>query len=167
MTTNGESVSRHTTVISIVRQGDNAHVGSVRSSAVDPAAIAGLVAARRTPRARRPRPGTPRPPLPGRTCPTTGTPRFRAPARRCSSTWRAAWRRAGFAVPDQLYGFARHEVETTFLATSNGLRRRYTQPTGSVEINGKRDDASAWVGVSTPDFADVPTDSMLDGCRRG
>ena len=68
----------------------------------------------------------------------------------------------GFSGADQLYGFARHEVETTFLATSNGLRRRHSQPTGSVEINGKRDDASAWVGYSTPDFVDVPTDSLLE-----
>ena len=53
-------------------------------------------------------------------------------------------------------------LETTFLATSTGLRRRYTQPTGSVEINAKRDDASAWAGVSTPDFIDVPTDALLE-----
>ena len=53
-------------------------------------------------------------------------------------------------------------METTFVATSNGLRRRYTQPTGSVEINAKRDGASAWAGISTPDFIDVPTDSMLE-----
>lgn len=52
--------------------------------------------------------------------------------------------------------------ETTFVATSNGLRRRYTQPTGSVEINAKRDGASAWAGVSTPDFVDVPIDSLLE-----
>ena len=45
MTTNGESVSRHTTVISIVRHGNTAHVGSVRSSDVDPTVIADLVAA--------------------------------------------------------------------------------------------------------------------------
>src|SRR6185369_7066733 len=45
MTTNGESVSRDTTVISIVRKGDTAHVGSVRSSDVDPALIAASVAA--------------------------------------------------------------------------------------------------------------------------
>ena len=31
-----------------------------------------------------------------------------------------------------------------------------------MEINAKRDGASAWAGVSTPDFASVPTDSMLD-----
>ncbi|MDT5325760.1 MAG: hypothetical protein QOF25_2912, partial [Mycobacterium sp.] len=63
---------------------------------------------------------------------------------------------------DRLYGFARHELDTTFVATSTGLRRRFTQPTGSVEINAKRDGASAWAGVSTPDFVSVPTDSMLD-----
>ncbi|MGV0801787.1 TldD/PmbA family protein, partial [Mycolicibacterium elephantis] len=45
MTTNGESTSRSTTVISIVRQGKVARVGSVRSSEVDPGVIAGLVAA--------------------------------------------------------------------------------------------------------------------------
>ena len=33
-----------------------------------------------------------------------------------------------------------------FLATSTGIRRRYTQPTGSVEINAKRGGASAWAG---------------------
>ena len=135
----------------------------MRSSEVDPAAIAGLVAAsqdaaRSAPRgaatARRRCLAADAPddwdaPVPG-----TGAQAF--------LEWRAAWRRAGFGGPDQLYGFARHEVETTFLATSNGLRRRYTQPTGSVEINGKRDGASAWVGFSTPDFVDVPTDSLLE-----
>lgn len=45
MTTNGEAVSRTTTVISVVRKGDKAHVGSVRSSEVDPAIIPDLVAA--------------------------------------------------------------------------------------------------------------------------
>ncbi|HZE16375.1 MAG TPA: metallopeptidase TldD-related protein, partial [Mycobacterium sp.] len=48
------------------------------------------------------------------------------------------------------------------LASSTGLRRRYTQPTGTVEINAKRDGASAWAGVGTPDFADVPTDLLLE-----
>ena len=63
----------------------------------------------------------------------------------------------------QLYGFARHDrgddvrrdVEWAAAATTP------SRP-GSVEINAKRDGASAWAGVSTPDFVDVPTDSMLD-----
>src|SRR4029079_5386753 len=49
----------------------------------------------------------------------------------------------GFPRADRLYVYARHILETTFVATSGGLRRRYTQPTGSVEINAKRDVARA------------------------
>ena len=33
---------------------------------------------------------------------------------------------------------------------------------GAVEINAKRGDASAWAGIGTPDFANVPTDLLLD-----
>ena len=87
--------------------------------------------------------------------------RFRRPGPRCSRDIAGSLAR-GFRGADQLYGFAQHALETTFLATSSGLRRRYTQPTGSVEINAKRDGASAWAGVGTPDFAGVPTDSLLE-----
>ena len=73
---------------------------------------------------------------------------------------------AGFGRADRLYGFAHHVVETTFLATSTGVRRRFTQPTGSVEVNAKRNGASAWAGVSTPWFADVATDGLLDELSR-
>lgn len=68
----------------------------------------------------------------------------------------------GFRGTDRLYGFAHHSVSTTFLASSTGVRRRYTQPAGAVEINGKRGDASAWAGIGTPDFVDVPMDSLLE-----
>jgi predicted Zn-dependent protease len=68
----------------------------------------------------------------------------------------------GFGGADRLYGFAHHTVSTTFLASSTGLRRRWTQPTGAVEINAKRGDASAWAGIGTPDFVDVPTDGLLE-----
>ncbi|ULE31988.1 TldD/PmbA family protein [Mycobacterium sp. IDR2000157661] len=161
MTTNGESSSRQTTVISIIRNGDEAYVGSVRSSEVDPTTIAGLVsssqeAARSAPEARDSAPliaaGDPSAdwdaPPPG-----TGVQVFRPVADALARRFRGG---------DQLYGYARHILETTFVATSDGLRRRFTQPTGSVEINAKRDGASAWAGFSTADFADVPTDSMLE-----
>ena len=165
MTTNGESISRNVAVISIVRQGKSAHVGSVTSSEVDPAAIPGLVAAsqdaaRSAPEARDAAPmlaGDETPddwdaPVPG-----TASDVFAGVAKSLAT---------GFRGTDQLYGFARHEVDTTFVGTSSGLRRRYTQPTGSVEINAKRAGASAWVGVGTPDFADVPTDSLLEEVGR-
>src|SRR6478672_8558271 len=161
MTTNGESVSRTTTVISIVCKGDTAHVGSVRSSAVDPALIAASVAASQQAAAAAPEARDGAPPLPGTDVPAD----WDAPvpdigARTFSRLARPLAQ--GFRGADRLYGYARHIVETTFLATSNGLRRRYTQPTGSVEINAKRDGASAWAGVSTPDFVDVPIDSLLE-----
>ena len=162
MTTNGESVSRHTTVISIVRQDKMAHVGSVRSAEVDPSTIAGLVAASQEAALSAPEARDSAPPLPGTDVPHDWD--APVPGTRAEVFMGVAGSLAarGFRGPDQLYGYARHVVETTFVATSNGLRRRYTQPTGSVEINAKRDGASAWAGISTPDFVDVPTDSMLE-----
>ena len=161
MTTNGESVSRHTTVISIVRQGNTAHVGSVRSSDVDPAVIADLVAASQQTALSAPEARDSAPPLPGTDVPADWDAPVPSTGARVFSGF-AAPLAQGFRGADQLYGYARHIVETTFVATSSGLRRRYTQPTGSVEINAKRDGGSAWAGVSTPDFVDVPIDSLLE-----
>lgn len=59
--------------------------------------------------------------------------------------------------PQRHYGFASHELTTTWLGTSTGVRRRWVQPTGSVELNVKTPDlaGSAWTGASTADFTDV------------
>ena len=67
-----------------------------------------------------------------------------------------AFGRAG-AGGRTLYGFASHEVSTTWLGTSAGVRRRWTEPTGSVELNAKTADLgrSAWAGRATADFTDV------------
>ncbi|GGS57149.1 metallopeptidase TldD-related protein [Streptomyces griseoviridis] len=57
----------------------------------------------------------------------------------------------------ELYGFARHEMTSTYLGTSTGLRLRYDQPTGTLELNAKSPDRSrsAWAGRATRDFRDV------------
>nr|WP_280381262.1 metallopeptidase TldD-related protein [Nocardia wallacei] len=72
---------------------------------------------------------------------------------------------AGFDGTDRLYGFAHHQLHSTWLGTSTGVRRRWVQPTGSVEINAKRGDgadlASAWVGTGTADFTDVDVPALL------
>ena len=161
MTTNGVSIARSTTVISIVRQGDTAHVGSLTSSEVDASVIDGLVAASQAAAASAPAARDAAPLLSGNGAPadwdasTPGTgPEVFADLTRGLSR--------GFRGSDQLYGFARHGLETVYLATSGGLRRCFTQPTGSVEINAKRDGASAWVAVGTPDFDYVPTDLLLE-----
>ncbi|MEU3529499.1 TldD/PmbA family protein [Streptomyces sp. NPDC038707] len=57
----------------------------------------------------------------------------------------------------ELYGFAHHELVSTYVGTSTGLRLRHDQPTGTLELNAKSPDRtrSAWTGRSTRDFKDV------------
>ena len=68
-----------------------------------------------------------------------------------------------------LYGFAEHIVETVYLASSTGLRRRGVDPEGRLELNGKSADldlAPAWVGQQTRTFTDVDVDAPLRRGRR-
>ncbi|MEE1754785.1 metallopeptidase TldD-related protein [Streptomyces sp. SP18CS02] len=57
----------------------------------------------------------------------------------------------------ELYGFANHELTSSYVGTSTGLRLRHDQPTGTLELNAKSPDRSrsAWAGRSTRDFKDV------------
>ncbi|MFI1045523.1 metallopeptidase TldD-related protein [Streptomyces griseoruber] len=57
----------------------------------------------------------------------------------------------------ELYGFANHELVSTYMGTSTGLRLRHDQPNGTLELNAKSPDRtrSAWAGRSTRDFKDV------------
>ncbi|OYD70257.1 metallopeptidase TldD-related protein [Rhodococcus sp. OK302] len=160
MTTNGVSLSRTWTVISIVRAGDVARVGTVSSSSVDPEQIITVVKA-------------------SEEAARTATPADDAsdliPAGPADSDWDlapvltdisvftqlASDLATGFDGDDQLFGFAHHQLHTTWLGTSSGVRRRTVQRTGSIEINGKRGDASAWVGSGTVDFTDISTPNLL------
>ncbi|SRX94717.1 hypothetical protein MSP7336_02977 [Mycobacterium shimoidei] len=161
MTTNGVSTSRSTTVISIARQGKTARVGSLRTAEVDPELIPRLVQASAEAAAAAPEASDAAPLLSGSGVPDdwdapvpgTGVEVFADVAASLSQSFRGV---------ELLAGFARHELETTFLATSTGVRRRFTQPTGTVEINARHGEASAWMGVGTLDFVDVSTDSMLE-----
>ena len=61
-----------------------------------------------------------------------------------------------------LYGFVFHEVTTTYLGSSTGLRLRHVQPTGHFGCTAKNTELtnSAWVGGSTRDFKDVDSTRM-------
>ena len=67
-----------------------------------------------------------------------------------------AFGRAG-AAGRVLYGFVNHEVATTYLGSTTGLRLRHVQPTGHFACTAKTADLtnSAWVGRATRDFADI------------
>jgi predicted Zn-dependent protease len=72
-----------------------------------------------------------------------------------------AFARAG-ADDRVLFGYAEHEMRSSFIGSSSGLRLRHDQPTGQVEINAKTPDyaRSAWVGVASADLADVDVAGM-------
>lgn len=70
----------------------------------------------------------------------------------------------GRAAAEQrvLYGFVDHDVTTTYLGTSTGLRHRHVQPTGHYGCTAKPVDlsTSAWVGGATRDFTDVDAHAL-------
>jgi predicted Zn-dependent protease len=57
----------------------------------------------------------------------------------------------------ELFGFAEHDLATTYLGSSSGVRLRHVQPTGRVEVTGKSHarSRSTYVGRPTRDFTDV------------
>jgi predicted Zn-dependent protease len=62
-----------------------------------------------------------------------------------------------------LFGFAEHQLSTTYLGSSTGLRVRHDQPTGRLELNGKQASdwsRSSWVGQGTRDFSDIDIDAL-------
>jgi predicted Zn-dependent protease len=73
--------------------------------------------------------------------------------------------RAAEGVGRKLYGFAEHDVTSTFVGNSAGLRARYDQPGGRLELNAKSADLSrsAWAGASTRDFTDVDVAALDAG----
>lgn len=163
MTTNGVSTSRRWTVISILRDGAETRIGGITAGSVDPADIEPIVRASED-AARAAEPASDAVPL----VEAADAADWNDGAARTDIGVfgdLASDLAVGFEASDSLYGFAYHQVYTTWLATSTGLRRRFVQPTGSVEINGKRTSssgvASAWAGVNTPDFVGVDVGGML------
>ncbi|BAH33845.1 metallopeptidase TldD-related protein [Rhodococcus erythropolis] len=160
MTTNGVSLSRTWTVISIVREDDIAKVGTVSSSSVDPEQISALVQASE----QAARTATPADDASDLITQSAAETDWDLPAALTDIgvfAPLAADLSTAFDGDDQLFGFAHHQLHTTWLGTSTGVRRRTAQATGSVEINGKRGDASAWVGSGTVDFTDISVPNLL------
>lgn len=160
MTTNGISTLRRWTVVSIVRDTAGARVATVSSTSVEPSDIASVVEDAEK-NARSAEVAEDAMPL----IEGSGNPAdWDADAERTSIDVFGSLTgglSTGFDGTDQLYGFAHHQIETVWLGSSSGVRQRFTQPTGSIEINGKRGDASAWVGTGTRKFDDVAVDGLL------
>jgi len=173
LTTNGVAASRSLTVIAIDRRADGTvGVGTVSRSGVTPGEVEVLMReAEKTAEQASPAedaadlvPGETRdrlgesdwslPPV------ATDFGVFRGFSAELGETLRAAQ-----GAGRKLYGFAEHGVVSTFVGTSSGVRLRYDQPTGRLELNAKSADLarSAWAGASTRDFTDVDVASLEAG----
>ncbi|MFD5464774.1 metallopeptidase TldD-related protein [Kitasatospora sp. NPDC127059] len=165
LTTNGVTRGRRLTVIATVAGAEGTASGVVSREAVTAEDVEGLVrAAEDAARAAGPAEDA-QPLVDGR----PASPDFtQPPAETSIEVFEAfgpalgeAFARAA-AQGELLYGFARHEVTTSYLGSSTGLRLRHDQPTGMVEINGKTADltGSAWVGAATRDFTDIDVEAL-------
>jgi predicted Zn-dependent protease len=67
-----------------------------------------------------------------------------------------------------LYGYVEHDVTTTYIATSTGLRLRHEQPTGQLSMTGKPSDlsASAWVGQAVEQLDQLDVAALSDEVTR-
>ena len=163
LTTNGAMRSRQVAVISIVDGGNGAASGTVsRSGSPD---LAELVAASEQ-AARDAGPAEDAMPLIGEA--TSGGDWSAPPAVTGIDVFSSFAPDLGNAFGEAeagdrlLFGFAEHIVETTYLASSTGLRLRHDQPTGRLELNGKSRDfsRSVWAGAATQDFADISASAL-------
>jgi len=171
LTTNGVAASRSLTVIAVDRRSDGtAGVGTVSRSGVTPDQIEELVrgaekAATDSAAAEDAAdlvPGDPASGAESWSAPVAGTDFgvFRSFAAQLGDTLRGAE-----AAGRKLYGFAEHGVTSTFVGTSAGVRARYDQPAGRLELNAKSADLtrSAWDGAATRDFSDVDVAALDAG----
>ncbi|WP_035794384.1 metallopeptidase TldD-related protein [Kitasatospora mediocidica] len=163
LTTNGVTHGRRLTVVATVDGAEGTASGVVAREAVTPADVEELVrAAEAAARAAGPAEDA-RPLLVGDRVSADFT---EGPAATSIDVFRSfapalgsAFARAR-AAGQALYGFARHEMSSTYLGTSGGLRLRHDQPTGSLELNAKAGRSSAWAGAATRDFRDIHLDAL-------
>ncbi|MBC9711812.1 TldD/PmbA family protein [Streptomyces sp. TRM66268-LWL] len=160
LTTNGVTRGRTLTVIATVDGKEGTASGVVSRSAVTADDLADLVRAAETAA----REGEPAEDAQELVTGTPASPDFSdSPAETSSAVFAdfapalgEAFARAR-AGGRELYGFAHHEMTSTYVGTSTGLRLRHDQPNGTLEVNAKSPDRtrSAWAGRSTRDFKDV------------
>ncbi|MFI9650244.1 metallopeptidase TldD-related protein [Streptomyces sp. NPDC052040] len=165
LTTNGVTRGRTLTVVAAVDGAEGTASGVVSRSAVTAGELESLVRAAEA-AARAAGPAEDARPL------VTGVPEspdFADPPAETSSSVFADFAPAlgesfarARAGGRELYGFANHELVSTYVGTSAGLRLRHDQPSGTLELNAKSPDRtrSAWAGQSTRDFKDVDPAAM-------
>ncbi|MGA8846996.1 MAG: metallopeptidase TldD-related protein [Nocardioides sp.] len=165
LTTNGVMHGVTVTVISFVRVAGGVSTGSVTGSATDQAQVTSLVQAADA-AARAGSPAEDAQPLIGGTAVSSDWDDAPVPTdvgvyAEFAPALGEAFGRAG-ATDRILYGFVNHEMTTTYVGSTTGLRLRHVQPTGHFGCTAKNAALtnSAWVGGATRDFTDVDALAM-------
>jgi predicted Zn-dependent protease len=166
LTTNGVARSRQLTVVAITRTGDDARVGVVSRAGVRSDQIPAVVAEAEAAAAGAAPAEDAQPLVPAN--PASGAGWDEAPAETEIGVFSefAADLGTAFATAAsggrKLYGFAEHQMTSSYIGTSSGLRLRHDQPSGRLELNAKSADlaTSAWAGTGTRDFGDVDVTLM-------
>jgi hypothetical protein len=67
----------------------------------------------------------------------------------------------------ELFGYAEHTHVTTWLGSKGGIRMRWDQPAGRVEMTGKSHarSRSTWEGIATRDFTNVSISAIDEAIR--
>ncbi|HVQ87256.1 MAG TPA: metallopeptidase TldD-related protein [Actinomycetes bacterium] len=164
LTTNGVMRGRSVTVISTVNQASGAAVGVVSGSVADSDDVARLV--HQAEQAAKSGEAAPDSAdfVTASTSPDYEDPAAETSAAVFSSFAPALGNAFGRARSDdrELFGFAEHDLTTTYVGSSTGTRLRHVQPSGRVEITGKSANRtrSTWVGAPTQDFSDIDVDAL-------
>lgn len=173
LTTNGERSSTSATVIAFHDRASGTGTASLTVSGPTPQSIRTLVAdaqaaAQAAPDARDAAPliGTPASPAADWADPaaTTGASLLAPVSSGLGDVF-------GRAISDGIehFGYAEHGVTTTWLGSTTGLRLRWTQPAGRVEMTAKSHGRtrSAWQGAASEDLRAVDLGALDSALRTG
>jgi predicted Zn-dependent protease len=171
LTTNGETMEAAVTVIAVVGRDEDAAAGSVTRTSVGLDDLPRLLAEAKAA-------AVADGPLPDAAPLIAGAaePGWEAPPAATSSAVLVELAHGlgelfGAAAADGIehFGFASHDLVTTYVGSSTGLRRRFVQPEGRLELTAKSHDRtrSSWWGTATRDFADVDLSAADRDLRQG
>ena len=152
LTTNGVSHAGEVTVIAVADGVDGVRSAAVTRTGVDVDGIAGLVADAEAAAKASVIAEDAAPLIEGGADDDFGEPPADVPISGLGTV--ATWLGEVFADAEAArqgrFGYAEHEVGTTYLGTSTGIRRRHVQPAVRLEMTGRSNDGSrsAWAGQS-------------------
>jgi predicted Zn-dependent protease len=159
LTTNGVALTRDLTVISLVDGAEGTSAGVVGRSGVTLDGVTDMVAAAEAKARSLPPASDAAPLLAGTAGPTWPEPPATTSIEALGGLAPELGELFQAAPPSgrNLYGYAEHDVTTTYLGTSTGIRLRYDQPTARIELTGRSTDGSrsAWAGRTARDFSGI------------